>query len=59
MKQGYPTIEEANRILEEAEGCNPGPWGGAQPLCSGMRKKNCGSLRRHRFGKGICFGTDA
>jgi putative nucleotidyltransferase with HDIG domain len=23
----YPTREEANRLLIEAEGCNPGPWG--------------------------------
>ena len=23
----YPTREEAERLLTEAEGCNPGPWG--------------------------------
>ncbi len=27
MKQGYPSIEEAEKILQEAENCNPGPWG--------------------------------
>jgi len=27
MTQAYPSIEEAKRILQEAERCNPGPWG--------------------------------
>ena len=27
MMRGYPVIEEAERLLREAESCNPGPWG--------------------------------
>lgn len=27
MSAGYPSREEAYRLLTEAEGCNPGPWG--------------------------------
>lgn len=27
MRQGYPSKEEAEKILQEAESCNPGPWG--------------------------------
>ena len=27
MKRGYPVTEEAERLLREAESCNPGPWG--------------------------------
>ena len=27
MISGYPVREEANRLLSEAECCNPGPWG--------------------------------
>ena len=27
MTAGYPTVSEAERILREAEACNPGPWG--------------------------------
>lgn len=27
MSAGYPSREEANRILEDALKCNPGPWG--------------------------------
>ena len=23
----YPTREEAEKLINEAEGCNPGPWG--------------------------------
>ena len=23
----YPSRKEAERMLKEAEGCNPGPWG--------------------------------
>lgn len=26
-KKGYPTRTEAERLLKDAEGCNPGPWG--------------------------------
>ena len=26
MEKEYPSIEEANRLLEEAERCNPGLW---------------------------------
>ncbi len=47
MKQGYPTIEEANRILEEAEGCNPGPWGAHSRCVAECAKKiaeACGDI---------------
>ena len=27
MMRAYPTIPEAERLLKEAEACNPGPWG--------------------------------
>ena len=27
MKRTFPTVEEAERLLREAENCNPGPWG--------------------------------
>jgi len=27
MSDGYPSREEAHRLLAEAESCNPGPWG--------------------------------
>ena len=27
MSCGYPNREAAERLLREAEGCNPGPWG--------------------------------
>ena len=27
MMTGYPTREEAERLVREAEQCNPGPWG--------------------------------
>ena len=27
MSAGYPSREEAHRLLAEAETCNPGPWG--------------------------------
>lgn len=27
MMRGYPDIEEARRLIQEAESCNPGPWG--------------------------------
>ena len=27
MTRDYPTIEEAERLLRDAESCNPGPWG--------------------------------
>ena len=27
MTGGYPTVLEAERLLQEAECCNPGPWG--------------------------------
>ena len=27
MSSGYPSREEAHRLLAEAEVCNPGPWG--------------------------------
>ena len=27
MSSGYPSREEAHRLLTEAESCNPGPWG--------------------------------
>ena len=27
MRQGYPSREEAERLVKEAELCNPGPWG--------------------------------
>ena len=27
MSKGYPSREEAHRLLAEAEVCNPGPWG--------------------------------
>ena len=27
MTVGYPTVLEAERLLQEAENCNPGPWG--------------------------------
>lgn len=27
MSRGYPDRAEAERLLREAEGCNPGPWG--------------------------------
>lgn len=27
MKHGYPDREEAERLVKEAECCNPGPWG--------------------------------
>ena len=26
MRMGYPSREDAERILQEAEDCNPGPW---------------------------------
>lgn len=47
MVQGYPTIEEANRILQEAETCNPGPWGAHSRCvaeCAGKIAEACGDM---------------
>ena len=41
----YPTREEANRLLTEAEGCNPGPWGDHSRVvahCAEEIAKRCG-----------------
>ena len=42
-----PTLTEANRILEEAEKRNPGPWGDHSrtvALCAGKIAENCGDM---------------
>lgn len=47
MAQTYPSIEEANRLLEEAEGCNPGPWGAHSRCvaeCAGQIAAACEGL---------------
>ena len=47
MAQGYPSIEEANRILQEAENCNPGPWGAHSRCvaeCARKIAKACGDM---------------
>ena len=41
----YPTREEANRLLIEAEGCNPGPWDDHSRVvahCAEEIAKRCG-----------------
>ena len=37
--RGYPAIEEAERLLCEAESCNPGPWGNHSRICSMCAKR--------------------
>ena len=36
---GYPAIEEAERLLREAESCNPGPWGNHSRICAMCAKR--------------------
>ena len=36
---GYPAIEEAERLLCEAESCNPGPWGNHSRICAMCAKR--------------------
>ncbi len=47
MKKEYPSTEEAERILQEAEGCNPGPWGDHSRCvaeCAGKIAAACGDM---------------
>ena len=37
--RGYPAIEEAERLLCEAESCNPGPWGNHSRICAMCAKR--------------------
>ena len=37
--RGYPAIEEAERLLREAESCNPGPWGNHSRICAMCAKR--------------------
>ena len=39
MMRGYPVIEEAERLLREAESCNPGPWGDHSRIAADCAKK--------------------
>lgn len=46
-KSAYPSIKEANRLLEEAENCNPGPWGAHSRCvaeCAGQIAAACEGL---------------
>ena len=38
-KKKYPTIEEAEALLKEAESCNPGPWGNHSRTAAHCAKK--------------------
>ena len=35
----YPTAEEAEALLKEAESCNPGPWGNHSRTAAHCAKK--------------------
>lgn len=37
--RGYPAIEEAERLLREAESCNPGPWGNHSRIAARCAQK--------------------
>ena len=39
MKRTFPTVEEAERLLREAESCNPGPWGNHSRVAAQCAKK--------------------
>lgn len=38
-KKAYPTRVEAEKLLREAEGCNPGPWGKHSRIAAGCAEK--------------------
>ena len=45
MMRPYPTVSEAERLLREAESCNPGPWGDhsrVAAMCAERIAKACG-----------------
>ena len=39
MKRTFPTVEEAECLLREAESCNPGPWGNHSRVAAQCAKK--------------------
>ena len=39
MTRGFPDAVEAERLLREAESCNPGPWGDHSRIAADCAKK--------------------
>ena len=39
MMKAYPTTEEAARLLQDAESCNPGPWGDHSRIAAQCARK--------------------
>lgn len=58
-----PTREEAKRLLQEGEYCNPGPWGNHSRIagdCAQKIAQACGSsLRQSGLRKSLCSGIVA
>ena len=45
MSRGYPGREEAERLLQEAEACNPGPWGDHSRIAARCAEKIAAAAR--------------
>ena len=61
MMRPYPTVSEAERLLREAEACNPGPWGNHSRVAALCAKRiaaaagmDAGTLKR-QFGERVVF----